>query len=164
MFSITDRRARALVSWNVRTMPRRAILWAATPLMSAPSNVQSPCRALSKPVSRLKNVVLPAPFGPISAVIAVALDLDVLDVDRDEATERDGSRRPPRGSDRAWRRQVSVARRQGLGSSADIEHLLALVTEDALRPEDHQQGQRQAGHDVLDDAEVLSSRRASPGW
>ena len=26
MFSMTDRRVRALVSWNVRTMPRRAVL------------------------------------------------------------------------------------------------------------------------------------------
>jgi hypothetical protein len=34
-----------------------------------PLKVHAPVSGRSKPVSRLKNVVLPAPFGPISAVI-----------------------------------------------------------------------------------------------
>ena len=36
-----------------------------------PSNVHRPVFGSSKPVSRLKNVVLPAPFGPIRAVISL---------------------------------------------------------------------------------------------
>ncbi len=69
MFSSTDSRARDFVSWNVRTIPRRATLWAGMPATDAPSNVQVPSSGSSKPVSRLKNVVLPAPLGPMSAVI-----------------------------------------------------------------------------------------------
>ena len=42
---------------------------AATPSIDWPSKDQSPASGLSKPVIRLKNVVLPAPLGPISAVI-----------------------------------------------------------------------------------------------
>ena len=58
-----------LVSWKVRTMPSRATLYAGTRFRLLPLNDQSPASGLSKPVSRLKNVVLPAPLGPISAVI-----------------------------------------------------------------------------------------------
>jgi hypothetical protein len=68
-------------------MPRRATLCAGTPESDDPLNDQSPESGWSKPVSRLKNVVLPAPFGPISAVMAPRLQLDVVDVDRGEAAE-----------------------------------------------------------------------------
>ena len=71
MFSITVRRASALVSWNVRTMPSRATLYGRDARRSSCRRTSSgPWSGLSKPVSRLKNVVLPAPLGPISAVIA----------------------------------------------------------------------------------------------
>ncbi len=50
----------------------------------------APVSGLSKPVSRLKNVVFPAPFGPISAVIASALDLEVVDGHGPDAAERAG--------------------------------------------------------------------------
>ena len=53
----------------------------------SPSNCHAPLSGLSKPVSRLNNVVLPAPLGPISAVIAPRWTCDVLDVDGDEAAE-----------------------------------------------------------------------------
>ena len=36
--------------------------------MSLPSNVTLPLVGLYKPVSTLKNVVLPAPFGPIKEI------------------------------------------------------------------------------------------------
>ena len=41
------------------------------PATGSPSNVHCPVFGSSKPVSRLKNVVLPAPFGPIRAVISL---------------------------------------------------------------------------------------------
>ena len=73
MLSITVIRLRALVSWKVRTMPALATLGAEVLSSLAPSKDQcAPLPAddgLSKPVIRLKNVVLPAPLGPISAVI-----------------------------------------------------------------------------------------------
>ena len=69
MFSMTDIFVRLFVSWNVRTMPSFATLWAATPSSSWPLNVHRPELASSNPVTTLKKVVLPAPFGPINAVI-----------------------------------------------------------------------------------------------
>ncbi len=58
------------MSWNVRTWPMRATLNAGMPERVVPSNVHVPLSGLSNPVSRLNSVVLPAPFGPMSAVIA----------------------------------------------------------------------------------------------
>ena len=55
--------------WNERTRPMRATLAGRSAVMSCPSKSIVPpvgCRNL---VSRLKTVVLPAPFGPISAWI-----------------------------------------------------------------------------------------------
>ena len=69
MFSITVSLPMTLVSWNVRTMPIRATLYEETPARLLPSNCHLPELGVSKPVSRLNRVVLPAPLGPISAVI-----------------------------------------------------------------------------------------------
>ena len=69
MFSITVSLPMTLVSWNVRTMPMRATLYEETPARLLPSNCHLPVFGVSKPVSRLNRVVLPAPLGPISAVI-----------------------------------------------------------------------------------------------
>src|SRR5690625_7248047 len=51
-------------------MPRVAILCAGHPLIAVPLNHQSPVSGLSNPDTRLKKVDFPAPFGPISAVMA----------------------------------------------------------------------------------------------
>src|SRR3954453_19412563 len=71
MLSITVIRLSALVSWKVRTMPDLGTLEAEVRSSVAPSKLQcAPWPAdvgRSKPVMRLKNVVLPAPFGPITA-------------------------------------------------------------------------------------------------
>ena len=72
MLSITVIRLSALVSWKVRTMPDLATLDAEVRSRVAPSKLQCaawPDDGRSKPVIRLKNVVLPAPLGPISAVM-----------------------------------------------------------------------------------------------
>src|SRR4029078_10711347 len=50
-------------------MPARATCAEDIPRSSRPSNIPWPSCAVSKPVRRLKNVDLPAPLGPISAVI-----------------------------------------------------------------------------------------------
>ena len=50
--------------------------------MSAPSSQMLPDDGLSTPVIRLTSVVLPAPFGPISARARAALEREV-DVARD---------------------------------------------------------------------------------
>ena len=55
--------------WNVRPTPSAAIACGGFPDDLRPSNTIEPEVGLYTPVSRLKNVVLPAPFGPISATI-----------------------------------------------------------------------------------------------
>src|SRR5262245_17337045 len=49
-------------------MPRRMMSGARSPAMSSRSSSTRPASGRNAPVIRLKNVVLPAPFGPITAV------------------------------------------------------------------------------------------------
>ncbi len=53
--------------WNERITPRRAICAGCSFVMSVPLNRMRPCVGTRNLVNRLKQVVLPAPFGPISA-------------------------------------------------------------------------------------------------
>ena len=69
MFSMTDSLVSALVSWKVRTIPWRARPCDLNLSTSLPLKTTDPVSGRSKPVSRLKKVVLPAPLGPINAVI-----------------------------------------------------------------------------------------------
>ena len=68
-FSSTDRCANTAEIWNERTTPRRAIAAGCSCVMSSPSKTILPEVGVRNLVSRLKQVVLPAPFGPISAWI-----------------------------------------------------------------------------------------------
>jgi len=51
--------------WNVRAMPAAAISCGARPASVRPSNSKLPLSVEYTPVSTLKSVVLPAPFGPM---------------------------------------------------------------------------------------------------
>ena len=53
--------------WKVRASPRRARSACDVPVMSSPLRLTVPEDGFSAPVMRLISVVLPAPFGPISA-------------------------------------------------------------------------------------------------
>src|SRR5688500_14348218 len=57
------------VRWNDRPMPSRQTSWGDTPVMSRPSSSTAPASGRTWPVMRLKNVVFPAPFGPMMAAI-----------------------------------------------------------------------------------------------
>src|SRR4029453_3725993 len=57
------------VRWNERPMPSRQTSCGASPVMSRPSSTTAPASGLRCPVTRLKNVVLPAPLGPMIAAI-----------------------------------------------------------------------------------------------
>ena len=54
-----------LVIWNERAIPSRARWYAGRAVISRSRNHMRPSLAGSMPLSRLKNVVLPAPFGPM---------------------------------------------------------------------------------------------------
>ncbi len=69
MFSRTVMRGNTRQSWKLRPIPARAILCGARRVMSSPRNVTVPESGLIMPVTQLKNVVLPEPLGPMSALI-----------------------------------------------------------------------------------------------
>ena len=54
-----------LVIWNDRAMPSRARWYASSEVISRSRNQMRPSLGGSRPLSRLKNVVFPAPFGPM---------------------------------------------------------------------------------------------------
>src|SRR5687767_4093977 len=144
MFSMTDMRARLLVSWNVRTMPRRATLCGDWPARLTPSKCHTPLSGSSKPVRRLKNVVLPAPFGPMSAVISLRWTSTCSTA----TAVRPPKRRVTPSATRIGSDLATPAVTGGAAvCSADIEDLLPLVTEDALGPEHHEEGEHEPGHD-----------------
>ena len=68
-FSETVMSGNTRTSWKVRTTPRAAMRNGGTPVMSHPSRRMRPSVGGRQPVTRLKSVVLPAPFGPITAEI-----------------------------------------------------------------------------------------------
>ena len=68
-FSSEVRSGKTLVTWKVRAMPHRTRALAARSVTSAPSSRTRPSSGISFPVRRLRKVVLPAPLGPMSAVI-----------------------------------------------------------------------------------------------
>ena len=56
-----------LLICSVRLMPSRLISCGLSPVMSRPRKNTRPLSARSRPETRLKKVVLPAPFGPMIA-------------------------------------------------------------------------------------------------
>src|SRR6056300_1785712 len=172
MFSITVIFESALVNWKVRTIPRLATRWAATPSRSRPLNERVPVSGLSKFVSRLKKVVFPAPFGPMSAVItprctsrwSTSTAVSPPKVRRTPVAVRIASGFGAPGS------QATPASAGATGmESAVIERHLLLVAEQALRSEGSQQDQAEsdehepdladlsAGHEPLGDVSVVHS-------
>jgi len=58
------------IDWKVRATPRATIALGRRPTRLAPSNVMLPPSGRMSPVTTLKNVVLPAPLGPIRPMMA----------------------------------------------------------------------------------------------
>ena len=66
-FSSTDSSGKMLVIWKVRETPRRQRAGAASAVTSWPRKSTCPSVGGSQPEIRWNNVVLPAPFGPMTA-------------------------------------------------------------------------------------------------
>ena len=64
--SITDIFENSLIFWKVLAIPFLFMSMGDFPVISSPSSMKEPVVGLYTPVSILKTVVLPAPFGPIS--------------------------------------------------------------------------------------------------
>jgi hypothetical protein len=65
-FSSTDMPSNVCGTWKVRASPSCARASGVKSVMSCPSNKTLPMSTDRSPVRQLKNVDLPAPFGPIS--------------------------------------------------------------------------------------------------
>src|SRR3982074_2549250 len=66
-FSSTEKPGKIDVIWNERARPRVARLLIGSAVTSSPPNTILPASGLSSPEIWLISVVLPAPFGPITA-------------------------------------------------------------------------------------------------
>src|SRR5829696_1975671 len=64
-FSCTESSGKMLETWNVRPSPERARRYGASAVTSRPCSSTPPAVGRTSPESRLKSVVLPAPFGPM---------------------------------------------------------------------------------------------------
>ena len=69
VFSIAVMFWNSRMFWKVRPTPRCVIVCGGLAVTSWPSKTIWPAVGLYTPVSMLKNVVLPAPFGPIRLTI-----------------------------------------------------------------------------------------------
>src|SRR3954454_3598903 len=181
MFSSTVSLARTLVSWKVRTMPIRDTRYAGMPFRLVPLNDQSPSSGRSKPVSRLKNVVLPAPFGPISAVItprwistrSTSTAVSPPNVRRTFSAFTIGSGFFAPGS---CSTSLSAARAAEMSTaavappvwivvSAGIDGQLSPVSEETLGSEDHQQHEGESHHDEPHQAGLVAGHdRLGDQW
>src|SRR6476469_8225197 len=114
-----------------------------------PLNAQRPKFGLSKPVNKLNSVVLPAPLGPINAVMAprwistcsTSTATNPPKVRRTSSATSIGSGfEDPASQATPWIHAAGAAGAAvGAGASAVTDQRLAFVAEYALRAEDHQQ-------------------------
>src|SRR5690606_13254282 len=150
MLSSTVSRDSALVSWKVRTMPARAIWWARFPCNGCPLNVHSPLCGRSNPVNKLNRVVLPAPLGPMMAVMlprwisrwSTFTATSPPNRRITLSTTRIGSGLATPGSAATSANAARARSRPGrsvvVSSSSDMERDLPPITEDPLWPENQQ--------------------------
>src|SRR5437899_1625799 len=128
--------AKVAVIWNVRLTPRRQIAYGGRPEIRSPRNATRPASAASWPVRMLKNVVFPAPFGPMSARIS------------------------PRGSSKETPSTActppNVLRTPSTLSTASDTTPLRHDTEEPARTREHQRDQNPAG----DERHVVIAQRA----
>ena len=86
-FSSTVRCGNTAEIWNERTSPSRATSAGLSAVMSRPSNTMRPRVGFRNLLSRLKQVVLPAPFGPIMAWMLPRATRRLTAAHRDKAGE-----------------------------------------------------------------------------
>src|SRR5574338_1156582 len=104
--------------WNVRATPRRAMALVASPVSGRPSKRTVPRVGGSAPETTLNNVVLPAPFGPMTPTSSFS------------ATPNETSstaRSPPK-----WRHTPSISRKAAAIASAPAQAAAAVAAEAEL--------------------------------
>src|SRR3712207_6176340 len=147
---------KSLMFWNVRPIPICARWWAFRRVTSLPLKTKAPEVGPKRPLTMLKNVVLPAPFGPIRLTMARS--------GMSKFTALTATRPPktfvmPRASSRVlWPLSSGTGhtprRVAGVATPAFVQLLLALaVGDDALGPEQHHQHE-----DHAEDKEVVAGQ------
>src|SRR5919199_4199801 len=87
---------KTVVSWKVRTTPFCATRWGFCPEMRSPLNSTWPAVGLRKEAMSLKRVLLPAPFGPMTARISPSSTSKLTSLT---------ASRPPKRLVRSWTRR-----------------------------------------------------------
>ena len=67
-----------LATWNARPMPWRTMSGGVRPTISTPLSRIWPASGFSAPVIRLKNVLLPAPLGPMVGTVLLLILNDTV--------------------------------------------------------------------------------------
>ena len=130
-----------LTIWNVRATPAWAMVHGRAPVRSLPSISDPPRRGLEVPGDEVDQVLLPAPFGPITPSTCPSGTLNETSVDRLQAAEA-----PPQAlrlqdrplQDRRRRSQpvpADVGQQRVLPGAAGLAH----VVDRTLRQQDHGQ-------------------------
>ena len=73
--------------WKVRPMPRRQMRSGGKPSMRSPAKLMVPPSGANTPAIMLNSVVLPAPFGPITAKMPPSGTSKLKLVDREKPAE-----------------------------------------------------------------------------
>src|SRR6185503_21030779 len=115
-----------LVIWNERARPLRARRGAGSSVMSSPANTMRPASGRRLPASWLMKVVLPAPFGPITACVSPSRTSRSMPSDARSAPK---AFTRPRTARRDSRIGLVEDPRQAAAEKDDGEH--------EQRPEDH---------------------------
>src|SRR4051812_6138412 len=141
-FSSTEKRGRIEVIWNERASPRCARRSTAKRVTSSPANTMRPASGASKPEIWLISVVLPAPFGPITACSSPGSTSSVTP---------SVTRRPPKFFDRLSMRSTGSATSHPpqLLRHADQSAAREYRHEHEQRPEDHLPVLGEAGEPFL---------------
>src|SRR5579884_4542985 len=129
-------------------MPNRAITCAGRPVTGRPANTTSPASGRKKPVTRLKRVVLPAPFGPMSAV---------MDPCSTARLARSTARTPPNARRRSRTSRIGAGP-GAPGRLATEHHLLALAPQPLGAPY-HDGDQDQSYDEHLDRRDLVGGER-----
>src|SRR5262249_45038732 len=151
-FSIAVISGKSRMFWNVRAMPIRLMLYGLRPLIRRPSNVTEPAVGLKTPVITLKQVVFPAPFGPMRPRISPSNNLKLT-----WSSATTPPKRSVTSSKSSSTRCSDERMASGIASGNDIDRRLlspvvqlagaSTAGQQALRTHDHDDHQHHADQD-----------------
>ncbi len=131
-FSRALNSSNSVMIWNERATPLPAIACGAIPATSSPSRRMRPRLGFTRPVSTLKNVVLPAPFGPMMPCSSPSV------------TSRSISSSTTRSPKRTCTPRFSAIIQPGAIETVCAHSRSCAEPGDAFRPEQHHRHEKEA--------------------